>query len=124
MDAEVDTLMVLVMILVMMVMAMMMVVVAKTVMVHVAEQERAKDADKRMQRLEKREEMADKAEEVTKMAVTVFHCKQVSTDARVGGDGVNTSDVCESVSVNSVQRFRFANKGVPWKQGRCCKFNG
>lgn len=43
----------------------------------VGEQERAKDADKRMQRLEQREELADKAEEVTKMTVTVFHCRQV-----------------------------------------------
>eukprot|EP00752_Nemacystus_decipiens_P001893 g1823.t1 len=44
-----------------------------------AEEERAKDADNKMQRLEQREEMADKAEEVTKMAVTVFHCKQCKT---------------------------------------------
>ena len=42
-----------------------------------AEQERAKEADRGLQRLEQREAMADKAEEVTKMAVTVFHCKEV-----------------------------------------------
>lgn len=54
---------------------------AKTVTVHVGEQERAKDAYKRMQRLEQREEIADKAEEITKMTVTVFHCKQVRTHA-------------------------------------------
>lgn len=41
------------------------------------EQERANEADKNMQRLEQREAMADKAEEVTKMAVTVFDCAQV-----------------------------------------------
>ena len=42
-----------------------------------AEQERAKETDRGLQRLEQREAMADKAEEVTKMAVTVFHCKEV-----------------------------------------------
>ena len=42
-----------------------------------AEQERAKDSDRRMQRLEQREDMAQKAEEVTKMTVTVFHCQEV-----------------------------------------------
>ncbi|CAM9661668.1 unnamed protein product, partial [Ectocarpus sp. 12 AP-2014] len=43
-----------------------------------AEEERAKDADRSVQRLEQREAMADKAEEVTKMAVTVFACTQAS----------------------------------------------
>lgn len=43
------------------------------------EQERAKEADRGLQKLEQREAMADKAEEVTKMAVTVFHCKEVRT---------------------------------------------
>lgn len=41
------------------------------------DQERAKDADRSIQRLEQREAMADKAEEVTKMTVTVFDCRQV-----------------------------------------------
>ncbi|CAM9686028.1 unnamed protein product [Ascophyllum nodosum] len=41
-----------------------------------AEEERAKDSDRRMQRLEQREDMAQKAEEVTKMTVTVFHCQE------------------------------------------------
>eukprot|EP00903_Cladosiphon_okamuranus_P008107 g7814.t1 len=44
-----------------------------------AEEERAKESDKRMQRLEQREDIADKAEEVTKITVTVFHCKQCKT---------------------------------------------
>ncbi|CAN0204685.1 unnamed protein product [Scytosiphon promiscuus] len=44
-----------------------------------AEEERAKDADRSVQRLEQREAMADKAEEVTKMTVTVFDCRQCKT---------------------------------------------
>ncbi|CBN77237.1 conserved unknown protein [Ectocarpus siliculosus] len=44
-----------------------------------AEEERAKDADRSVQRLEQREAMADKAEEVTKMVVTVFACTQCKT---------------------------------------------
>lgn len=40
-------------------------------------QERANESDRRMERLEQRENMAEKAEEVTKMAVTVFHCQEV-----------------------------------------------
>lgn len=46
-------------------------------MLVLAEQERAKEADKSMQRLEQREEMADKTEEITKMTITVFDCRQV-----------------------------------------------
>lgn len=45
-------------------------------------QERAKESDRRMERLEQRENMAEKAEEVTKMAVTVFHCREVGYSSR------------------------------------------
>ncbi|CAB1115167.1 unnamed protein product [Ectocarpus sp. CCAP 1310/34] len=47
-----------------------------------AEEERAKDADRSVQRLEQREAMADKAEEVTKMAVTVFACTQATAGCK------------------------------------------
>lgn len=46
-----------------------------------AGQERAKEADRGLQKLEQREAMAEKAEEVTKMAVTVFHCKEVGRES-------------------------------------------
>lgn len=43
-------------------------------------QEKAKEADKNMQRLEQREALADKAEEVTKMTVTAWSCVQASPE--------------------------------------------
>lgn len=53
-----------------------------------------------MQRLEQREELADKAEEVTKMTVTVFDCRQVRAHARDGrGDSAQSSKHVQSMCI-------------------------
>lgn len=82
------------------------------------EQERAKDADRSMQRLEQRETMADKAEEVTKMTVTVFDCRQVKTRAQSDRDiSINTRSMWWRNLVPRGGRSSIGDKHILVKKG-------